>query len=138
MWSIGDTVKITRKTEVNGEIKELLPIGMVCKIVEVRKEDDGTHFYGIIPIDKEDTPFYHLFYYLEKELERGRLKWIPDVPHKVGHNYTDEDGHYRTEYLGTYESKEIALDVAKKLAEKLPKEGEDDFDRWENYFVKRA
>ena len=26
MWSIGDTVKITRKTEVNGEIKELLPI----------------------------------------------------------------------------------------------------------------
>lgn len=134
MWNIGDTVKIISKTELNGESKELLPIGTICRIEEVCQENDGTPYYGITPINQEDVPFY----YLEKELERGRLEWIPDVPHKVGHNYTDEDGHYRTKYLATYESKEIALDVAKKLAEKLPKEEEDDFDRWENYFVKRA
>lgn len=134
MWKIGDTVKVISKTEVNDELRELLPIGTICKIKEVREEDDGTPYYGITPIDKEDVPFY----YLKKELERGQIVWIPDVPHKVGHNYTDEYGHYKTEYLNTYESKEIALDVTKKLEEKLPQEGEDGFDCWENYFVKRA
>lgn len=67
MWNIGDIVKIISKTELNGESKELLLIGTICRIEEVCQENDGTPYYGITPINQEDVPFY----YLEKELERG-------------------------------------------------------------------
>ena len=134
MWEIGSFVKVMSKTISGGKAKELIPIGTICKIKEVCQEDDGTPYYGITPIDREDVPFY----YLEKELEKGQLVWVPDVPYKVGHNFTDKYGHYKTEYLGTYESKKNAFDAAKKLEEKLPKEGEDGFDCWENYFVRKA
>ena len=50
-------------------------IGTICKIKEVCQEDDGTPYYGITPIDREDVPFY----YLEKELEKGQIVWVPDA-----------------------------------------------------------
>ena len=42
------------------------------------REDDDTPYYGITPIDKEDVPFY----YLEKELEKGQIVWVPDAPYE--------------------------------------------------------
>lgn len=55
-----------------------VPIGTICKIKEVCQEDDGTPYYGITPIDREDVPFY----YLEKELEKGQIVWVPAAPDK--------------------------------------------------------
>ena len=135
MWSIGDTVKITSKTEVNGEIKELLPIGTVCKIKEVCKEDDGTPYYGITPINKEDVPFY----YLEKELERGRLEWIPEhckeKCYQIGHEYTDKYGFVATEWLDVYKTKELAMTACNRLNAELPNENDEDYDQYGNYWV---
>lgn len=135
MWSIGDTVKIISKTELNGEVKELLPVGTVCKIVEVCKEDDGTPFYGIIPINQEDVPFY----YLEKELERGRLEWISeDLKEKcyqIGHKYTDEFGFNEKELLDVYKTEEVAMEACKQLNDDLPDEEDEDYDPVERYWV---
>lgn len=78
MWEIGSFVKVMSKTISGGNTKELIPIGTICKIKEVCQEDDGTPYYGITPIDKEDVPFY----YLEKELEKGQIVWVPDAPDK--------------------------------------------------------
>ena len=78
MWNIGDTVKVMSKTECNGIKKELIPIGSICVIVETCREEDGSHYYGLIKGTKipkiPDDPWY----YLEEELERGRLVWIKD------------------------------------------------------------
>lgn len=97
MWNIGDTVKIISKTELNGESKELLPIGTICRIEEVCQENDGTPYYGITPINQEDVPFY----YLEKELERGQIVWVPENSkekcYQIGHEYTDKYGFVVTE-----------------------------------------
>lgn len=79
-------VKVISKTISGGRSKELIPIGTICRIKEVCREDDGTPYYGITPIDREDVPFY----YLETELEKGRIVWVPDVPHIVDHNNANE------------------------------------------------
>ena len=72
MWEVGMLVKVISKTVSGGKAKELIPIGTVCQ------EDDGTPYYGITPIDREDVPFY----YLEKELEKGQIVWVPDAPYE--------------------------------------------------------
>lgn len=78
MREVGNYVKVISKTISGGRSKELIPIGTICKIKEVYQEDDGTPYYGITPIDREDVPFY----YLEKELEKGQIVWVPDAPDK--------------------------------------------------------
>lgn len=69
MREVGNYVKVISKTISGGRSKELIPIGTICRIKEVCREDDDTPYYGITPIDKEDVPFY----YPEKELEKDRL-----------------------------------------------------------------
>lgn len=78
MWNIGDTVKVIDRTLCGGIKTEVIPIGTVCVIVEIDHEDDGKAYYGLIEGTKipkiPDDPWY----YLEEELERGRLVWIKD------------------------------------------------------------
>ncbi|RHG19992.1 hypothetical protein DW272_01955 [Blautia obeum] len=72
MLKIGDTVKVIRITNTG----ELIPIGTICTVLEVRKELDGKYYYGI-----GDNRFYSKSvngYYLENELEKGHLEWIKE------------------------------------------------------------
>ena len=78
MREVGNYVKVISKTISGGRSKELIPIGTICRIKEVCREDDDTPYYGITSINKEDVPFY----YPEKELEKGQIVWVPDVPYK--------------------------------------------------------
>lgn len=72
MISIGDTVKVISATEFNGEMVTFYPIGTICKVVE--KDDDG--YVGIIPINS--TFEHYSYYYLENELEKGHMEWVPE------------------------------------------------------------
>lgn len=135
MWNIGDIVKIISKTELNGESKELLPIGTICRIEEVCQENDGTPSYGITPINQEDV----LFYYLEKELERGQIVWVPEhckeKCYQIGHEYTDEFGFNEKELLDVYKTEEVAMEACKQLNDDLPDEEDEDYDQYENYWI---
>lgn len=74
MLQIGDTVKVISKTLCNNEMKELITIDTICKVTEIGYEKDGTPYYGICPLNSNNYPYY----YLESELEKGKLVWIPD------------------------------------------------------------
>ena len=72
MLKIGDTVKVIRITNTG----ELIPIGTICTVLEVRKELDGKYYYGI-----GDNRFHSKSvngYYLENELEKGHLEWVKE------------------------------------------------------------
>ena len=76
----GDQVKVIAKTDAgDGKKRELFPIGTICKVVEVCKSDNYPHgfYYGILPLDEENTPYNCPYYYLREELELGKLEWIP-------------------------------------------------------------
>lgn len=64
MLKVNDLVKVISKTSCSDEIKELIPIGTICKVIEICYEEDGTLYYGICPINNE----IYSFYYLENEL----------------------------------------------------------------------
>lgn len=81
MWEIGSFVKVISKAISGGETKELIQIGTICKIKEVCQEEDGTPYYGITPVNQEYASV--LFYYLEKELEKGQIVWVPDTTMKT-------------------------------------------------------
>ena len=70
MLKVGDTVKVISKTMCNGEEREFIPIGTICKVTEICEDDSP--YYGITPEDG------YPFYYLESELEKGNLVWIPE------------------------------------------------------------
>lgn len=69
MLKVGDTVKVVGKTRSGYTLKELIQIGTFCTVTEVC--DDKC--YGITSIDGK-----HFFYYLENDLEKGELVWIPE------------------------------------------------------------
>lgn len=73
MLKVGDTVKVISKTMMEGEEREFIPIGTICKVEEVIM-DCGFYSYGIRP----EGCIYGPFYYLESELEKGNLVWIPE------------------------------------------------------------
>ena len=78
--SSSESRKVIAKTKTgDGEKKELFQIGTICKVVEVCKSDDSSHgfYYGILPMDEENTLSNCPYYYLREELELGELKWIP-------------------------------------------------------------
>lgn len=75
MLNVNDMVKVIGKTICGDETKECIPIGTICKVTEVY-EDDDEKYYGIVPLN--DTTIYP-FHYLESELEKGELKWIPET-----------------------------------------------------------
>lgn len=73
MLKVGDTVKVISTTLCGDEMKQLIPIDTICTVVEVHKSKKP--YYGITPINKNDD---YCFYYLESELEKGNLVWIPE------------------------------------------------------------
>lgn len=77
MLKVGDTVKVIDKTHYSdGSQKEFIPIGTICTVKELDYEEDGTSYYGLLPIGDRDSGVY--FYYLENELEKGHVEWIKD------------------------------------------------------------
>ncbi len=75
MLKINDTVKVIDKHHYSdGKKEEYIPIDTVCIVKEISYEENGTPYYGILPVDEKDTGFY--FCYLENELEKGHMEWI--------------------------------------------------------------
>lgn len=76
MLKIGDTVKVIKPAnDGDGEYKEYIKIGSVCKVVEIGYEPDGKPYYGLSPINRKDNI---IWFYYEDELEKGHLEWIKD------------------------------------------------------------
>lgn len=71
--TIGDTVKVIGKTVVGGHEEELIPIGTICRVVDLEN-----NYVGVIP--EYDMPYhgYGEFYYLPDDLEKGHMEWIKD------------------------------------------------------------
>lgn len=76
MLKIGDIVKVISKTHQNDTLMEFVKIGTICRVVDICKETiDDTYCYGIVPVCEQDEFPY---YYLEDELERGRMEWTKE------------------------------------------------------------
>ena len=75
MLEVGDTVKIISVTQEGEGKKEYIPIGTICKVVEVCMDNEKP-CYGISPINDSMTSVP--FYYLENEIEKGHLEWVKD------------------------------------------------------------
>lgn len=77
MLKLNDIVKVISPTLVDDKLEELFPVGTICKVVEVRTEEDGRPYYGIKPNSQYYTDSA-TYYYTENELEKGHLKWVKD------------------------------------------------------------
>lgn len=76
MINVGDTVKITKAIKcADGELKEYIPIGTVCKVISAETYDDGVAYecVGLSWIDNTTG-----FWYREDELEKGHYEWVKD------------------------------------------------------------
>ena len=71
MLKVGDTVKVISKTRTFLGMQEFIPIGTICTVVKTCVERDGSLYYGVKNNDET-------FYYLESELEKGNLVWVPE------------------------------------------------------------
>ena len=71
MISVGDTVKVIKPTKHHDELVEFIPIGTICRVTE-----KDNNVICIVPIENwlNDLGFY----YMEDEVEKGRLKWIKE------------------------------------------------------------
>ena len=77
MLAVGDMVKVKGTTLCGITETECIPIGTVC--VVIGKEIDAVRnkvYYEIKP--EANTGLYTLYWYLEKDLEKGCYEWIPD------------------------------------------------------------
>lgn len=77
MLKVGDIVKVKSKVNYCGEMKEYIPIGTICKVVEMESVPNGCVF-RIIPLDQLPVTPYDGFWYLETEVEKGHLEWVKD------------------------------------------------------------
>lgn len=75
MLKIGDTVKVIKPTNNDGELREYIKIGTICCVTEIGHEKDGTPYYGLAPIYK---PHSVVFYYVDNEIEFGHIEWVKD------------------------------------------------------------
>lgn len=75
MIEVGDVVKIILDAQEGEDKKEYIPIGTICKVVEVCTDNEKP-YYGVSPINDSipSVPFY----YLENEIEKGHLEWVKD------------------------------------------------------------
>lgn len=80
MIKIGDTVKVIGITDCGGFEKECIKIGTICKVVGTVNDEKSGLLVGIIP--ERELPFkgYGEYWYLEKDVEKGRMKWVEDQP----------------------------------------------------------
>ena len=73
---VGDQVKVISSTSDASDRdhkKEYIPVGTICKVSEVCRNDDGSEYYGVTAADQNLTA-----YYLYDELERGHMEWVAD------------------------------------------------------------
>lgn len=72
MLETNDVVKVISATDSGYlGVREFIPIGTVCRVVNVEKEKDGSYYYEILPLEGcRDS-----FYYLENELEKAIWKF---------------------------------------------------------------
>ena len=80
MLKVGDTVKVISKTRTFLGMQEFIPIGTICTVVEIHIERNGSLYYGVRP--QNDITNRSCFHYLESELEKGNLVWIPENEEK--------------------------------------------------------
>ena len=76
MLKVGDTVKVISKTKTYLGMQEFIPIGTICTVIKTCVEWDKSLYYGVRP--QNDITNRICFYYLESELEKGNLVWIPE------------------------------------------------------------
>ena len=81
MLKVGDTVKVISKTRTFLGMQEFIPISIICTVVDTCIERDGSLYYGVRP--QNDITNRICFYYLESELEKGNLVWIPEKEGKT-------------------------------------------------------
>lgn len=79
MINAGDTVKIIKPTQdasgEPGELKEYIPIGTVCKVINVEVYKDCMAYECVSLSWSHDTTG---FWYLEDEIEKGHYEWVKD------------------------------------------------------------
>ena len=75
MLKIGDTVKVIKPANNDGELQEYIKIGTIYCVTEIGHEKDGTPYYGLVPIDK---PHNVVFYYVDNEIEFGHIEWVKE------------------------------------------------------------
>lgn len=87
MFEVGDLVKVISTTECQGENRELIPIGTICKVAEVENKPEGIDkpYVGIKPLDK-NTEYFYLF----SEVEKGHLEWVKDAEEPEEIDLTEE------------------------------------------------
>lgn len=104
MLKVGDTVKVISKTMCSGIETELIPIGTICAVVGVCGTENP--YCEILPIFPRNSR--HTHYYLENELEKGELVWVPsNKKYKI-----ETSNHTHIEYFDSY-------DKAVKYGEKI-------------------
>lgn len=74
---IGDTVKVIGTTDCGGIEKECIKIETICRVVGVQNDKKGV-LVGVIP--EKELPFtgYGEYWYLEKDVQKGHMEWIPE------------------------------------------------------------
>ncbi len=77
MLKVGDTVKVKKETMHYGERIAFIPIGTICRVVEIKYYENKEKMIGIIP--EGDLAYdYGAYWYLECEVEKGHLEWVKD------------------------------------------------------------
>lgn len=74
MLNRGDIVKVISTTEWFGEPKEFIPIGSVCRIVNIDDSPSCGVAYCLVPCNASTG--YEGYWYLESEVEEGHLEWV--------------------------------------------------------------
>ena len=79
MLKVGDSVKIIDGTIYEGEKREFIPIGTICRIIGIIQINGEINALGLVP--EEKLHYYNgtgEYYYLENEVEKGHLEWVKD------------------------------------------------------------
>ena len=73
--NVGDTVKVLGLTNCGGLEKELIPIGTICKVINIESDEEGV-VAELVALDKPNDELG--YWYDIKDLEKGHLEWIKD------------------------------------------------------------
>lgn len=98
MLKIGDLVKVVSKTLCNGEVRELYPLGTIATVAEVYIDDETGEAYYEVRKDGDTCGWC----YLENELEKGSLVWVPDAMQEAIKCIGVWHGEYRLYYDGRH------------------------------------
>ena len=78
MLKVGDTVKVKDTTMHQGERKEFIPIGTICRVVGTTYYESEGNAVGIVPESSLPYDGYGEYWYLECEVEKGHMEWVKD------------------------------------------------------------